>query len=88
MFYCRRGVVDSLRARLTERRGLVREQIIMHGTHNHSGPQIVTDGTPSSGAPDPEYTSLLQERVLDGVEQAIRSLEPVRMVRGRPLQIV
>jgi len=82
LLYWGRGVVDSLKAQLAERWGLAGEQIILHGTHNHSGPQIATDGTPSLGAPDPEYMSLLQERVLDGVEQAVRSMEPVRMERG------
>lgn len=82
LLYWGREVVASLRARLAERWGLAAEQIILHGTHNHSGPQIATDGTPSLGIPDPAYMALLEERVLDGAEQAVRSMEPVRMERG------
>lgn len=82
LLYWGRGVVDSLKAQLAERWGLAGEQVILHGTHNHSGPQTATDGTPSLGAPDPAYMDLLQERVLEGVERAIRSLEPVHVERG------
>ncbi|MGG1599694.1 hypothetical protein [Paenibacillus naphthalenovorans] len=74
--------VDSLRNKLNERFGLSEAQIVLHATHNHSGPQTSGLFTPSLGRPDPEYIAFLEERILDGAEQAARAFEPVTAERG------
>lgn len=74
--------IVSLRKKLRERWGLSEAQIVLHATHNHSGPQTSGLFTPSLGQPDSGYNVFLEERVLEGVEQAAFAFEPVTVERG------
>lgn len=56
--------------------------VVLHATHTHSGPQTSTGFVFSLGVPDPAYLRGLEATVLDVVERAYESLEPVTVERG------
>ena len=58
------------------------ESIILHATHNHSGPQTSHLFSPSLGAADDRYLEFLQDAVVRAAESARANLEPVTVERG------
>lgn len=71
--------VKELRRKLASLLDLVPQDVLFHGTHNHSGPQTGSDLTPSLGKPDAEYLAFLAQRVLDGVGLAKEKIVPVTL---------
>jgi neutral ceramidase len=84
-----RQFVDPLAQRITEQTGLKREQLLFTWSHNHSGPSLsfnarATGGvTPADATNRVTYTRWLQDRLVDLVGQANRTLEPARISHGR-----
>ncbi|GGD78447.1 neutral/alkaline non-lysosomal ceramidase N-terminal domain-containing protein [Paenibacillus nasutitermitis] len=74
--------VPDLKRRIHSRFGIEEAAILLHGTHTHSGPQTSLLFTSYLGQPDLVYLAKLEEHVLDGIEQALANLEPVRAERG------
>jgi hypothetical protein len=74
--------VPELKRRIRERWGIAEDAILFHGTHNHSGPQTSDRFSEYLGAHDPNYLRRLEAKVMEGVEAAVGSQEPVRMERG------
>ncbi|GAA4838972.1 neutral/alkaline non-lysosomal ceramidase N-terminal domain-containing protein [Paenibacillus vulneris] len=73
-------LVNRLSPKLRERYGL--DSVLLHATHNHSGPQTSACFTDALGRPDPGYLLELERRLESGIEQALQSMEPVMMERG------
>jgi hypothetical protein len=71
-----------LRRRLTEEYGLNDIAIILHATHNHSGPQTNDRFTSFLGEFREDYAAFVEERLFEGVCQAIETIEPVTIERG------
>ncbi|MGG1513786.1 hypothetical protein ABE504_00125 [Paenibacillus oryzisoli] len=71
--------VPALKRRIRERFGITEDAILLHGTHTHSGPQTSGRFTSYLGVMDAEYVYALEQRVLDGIAEACRQLEPVRV---------
>ncbi|GGH86364.1 hypothetical protein JOD43_003514 [Pullulanibacillus pueri] len=65
-----------------EKYGIKEKNIMLHATHNHSGPQTSHSVTPSLGVSNPRYLSMLVEKVAEGVRRSIENLEPVFIERG------
>jgi hypothetical protein len=74
--------VPGIRQSLAEQWGLDEENIILHATHTHSGPQTSNQFTPSLGSPDPAYLDNLALLIAKGVELAVNNVEPVTIERG------
>jgi hypothetical protein len=70
-------ITNKLKSKLRERWGLDESQILLHGTHNHSGPQTAGGHTDLIGQPDNDFLELLERCILEGVEQAAIAQEPV-----------
>ncbi|MBA4496257.1 neutral/alkaline non-lysosomal ceramidase N-terminal domain-containing protein [Paenactinomyces guangxiensis] len=74
--------VTSLRQQIRKKWGIEPASIILHATHNHSGPQTSKLFTPSLGRCDEEYVAFLETKLLEGIDLAFNSLEPVSVERG------
>jgi hypothetical protein len=74
--------MEHLLRKLYERWGLDESRVIFHATHTHSGPQTTIRFTPSLGKPDSDYIQMLESTLLEGIEMASRSIEPVFVERG------
>ncbi|ACQ81582.1 hypothetical protein Bcav_3339 [Beutenbergia cavernae DSM 12333] len=70
-------VVAPLRAAFAERFGLPPTSLVLHATHNHSGPQTSRLMTPSLGPPDDAYLDHLVERTLASIGRALDGEVPV-----------
>lgn len=57
-------------------------QLLLHATHNHSGPQTSDDFTPSLGKCNAEYAEWLQMQIHEGIQQAFCNLESVTVEMG------
>jgi 6-phosphogluconolactonase/glucosamine-6-phosphate isomerase/deaminase len=75
--------VESLRRCLEERWDIRRSCVILHATHNHSGPQTSGRFSLRLGRPDPAYLETLVSRVLAAVVEASGRLETVTVEQGR-----
>lgn len=67
---------------LWQRFGISPDAVILHATHNHSGPQTSHSFSPSLGAADDRYIAFLQDALVRAVESAGSSSEPVTTERG------
>ncbi|GIP34966.1 neutral/alkaline non-lysosomal ceramidase N-terminal domain-containing protein [Paenibacillus sp. J2TS4] len=76
-------VTAALKLKLSERFGLPGDAIILHGTHTHSGPQTSERFAPLLGVMDKGYIEFLEQKLMDGVSQALTRLEPVVIERGQ-----
>jgi hypothetical protein len=74
--------MPMLRRNILEQYGFADDEIIMHATHNHSGPQTSQRISPAVGACDPEYVQWLERELLEGIGKALDNLEPVDVRRG------
>jgi hypothetical protein len=75
-------LVGRLRQVMKQRFGLDPSSVILHATHTHSGPQTSMRFTPSLGLMDASYITQLEEKLLEGIEEARSRLEPVTIHRG------
>jgi 6-phosphogluconolactonase/glucosamine-6-phosphate isomerase/deaminase len=73
-------LVEKLRPILKERFAF--DAVLLHATHNHSGPQTSGLFTDSLGNRDEAYLEFLENRLMQGVEHALRTVEPVTIERG------
>lgn len=71
-----------LRREFADRFGLDKEQVILHATHTHSGPQTSRRFTPSLGKPDDGYLAELEKALIRAMEDARQDMEPVTIRRG------
>jgi len=74
--------MDILRKLLEDQYGICSDSIILQGTHTHSGPQSSNLHTSTLGKCDMDYVMRLEEILIEGVGQALLSLEPVSIERG------
>lgn len=71
----------KLRERLALQCGISYERIILHATHNHSGPSV-SERTVGIGTPDPQYVEELARAAVSAVAEALLRLEPVQVFKG------
>jgi hypothetical protein len=72
----------AVKRTLNKKWGIEDAGILLHATHNHSGPQTTNEFAASIGTMDQNYVSGLERAVLRGVEQSLQSLQPVVVERG------
>jgi hypothetical protein len=82
-------VAEPICARIQQKTGLKREQVLLNSSHTHAGPQLSLkvppkkDGAGSGEAlRSVDYTRQLQDKVVDVVVQALERLEPARLSWG------
>jgi hypothetical protein len=82
------AVAEPICARIQEKVGLKREQILLNSSHTHAGPQLGLTAPPKDdpdageGLRTVDYTRQLQDKVVEVVVQAARRLEPARLSWG------
>lgn len=78
------GVAEGICARVHEKTGLKREQILLNASHTHAGPALAM--TPKSDDAESlrtvEYTRKLQDQVAEVIVRALADLQPVRLSVG------
>ena len=78
------GVAEGICARVNEKTGLKREQILLNASHTHAGPALAM--TPKSDDAESlrtvEYTRKLQDQVADMIVRALADLQPARLSAG------
>lgn len=72
-----KDIVEKIRGVCREKYGLKPEQVLLHATHSHSGPQTGTEFTPSLGLADEAYMSFLANKVIEGIALAKSNKEEV-----------
>jgi hypothetical protein len=75
------AVAEPICARLQEKAGLERAQILLTSSHTHSGPALALD-TAKAAEATVAYTRALQEKIVDLVVRSLSRLEPVRLSFG------
>ncbi len=79
------AVAEPICARIAERTGLKREQILLSASHTHTGPLVSVDTSDREGVPEAEarkvadYTRWLQDRVVEAAARAVGALQPARL---------
>jgi hypothetical protein len=73
--------VEKLKLQIHDKWGIDTDAIILHGTHNHSGPQT-SNMFPALGKVNHKYIELLERRLLEGIQTASLNLEYVTVERG------
>ncbi|MDF2671622.1 MAG: hypothetical protein K0R67_3928 [Paenibacillus sp.] len=68
--------------KLKERFGIPEEHVILNASHTHGGPQTTTAFIDTLGLPDNEYMEKLEQLLLQAVDEAMQSIEPVQVERG------
>lgn len=77
-----------IEASLADRFGLAPEQLIVNGTHTHSGPQPSDWFTVGLGEPDAAWVDTLHEHVVSATGEALATFAPVTMeIAQRPYQL-
>ncbi len=78
----------SVKQQLSDRFGLTDADVLLNGTHNHSGP-VLTGGLvdiypygPEEQAKIDQYTQWLEGRIVDVVARAFKDLKPVSLYSG------
>jgi hypothetical protein len=85
-----RATSQSICSKLIERHGLRRDQIVLNVSHTHSGPVVAHNLGPlhyrlvadEQKKLIDEYAKLLEQRVLDVVDDAIKQLAPAELSWG------
>ncbi|WP_010276227.1 neutral/alkaline non-lysosomal ceramidase N-terminal domain-containing protein [Paenibacillus senegalensis] len=72
----------QLRRRLSGLHGIPEDAILLHGTHNHSGPQTSDQFSVELGTFDLDYVQQLEDWIADGAAMAEANLEPVSAAQG------
>lgn len=76
------AVVQRARQEVAAATGLAPHRLILHATHNHSGPQTATQMAPSLGLPDQAYLDRLVGQLVGSVRRALVAPVPVRIESG------
>jgi hypothetical protein len=82
------AVAEPVCARLVDRAGLKREQILLTASHTHTGPALSLDParaggrSPGDAQRTVEYTRTLQDRLVEVVLAALKKREPARLSWG------
>lgn len=83
-----RGLAHSVKKRLADRYGLTDADVLLNGTHTHSGP-VLTGGLvdiypygPDEQSKIDHYTQWLENRIVEVVARAFQGLKPVRLYSG------
>jgi hypothetical protein len=71
-----RSVYDNARRMIAKETGIPGDNILMAGTHTHSGPSWRGSGD------DGDYPEFLARRIADGIARAVHNLEPARIGWG------
>lgn len=74
--------LPAIRRTLKDRWGFEADEIILHATHTHSGPQAAGGLHPALGTVDEKYIRRLEQALYEGIEQALGNMEPVTAERG------
>jgi len=75
-----RALTHEVRRRVTEATGVRAQDIMLHCTHNHSGP--ATGHLRGFGAPDPPYMELLPRRIADACIRAFDALQDATLAHA------
>lgn len=75
--------IKALREKISVRWGIDEKAIILHATHNHSGPQTSNRFALAIGQIDENYVKMLDRKLLAGIELAFKQIEPVYMEVGK-----
>ena len=81
-------VAAEIAARIGEKYGLKREQIVLNWSHTHAGPyvslklEVDTGMTPENAQDTIDYTRWLQDRVVEVAGAALAKLEPAKLSWG------
>lgn len=75
-------LVAAVRRDVAERHGVATESVLLHATHNHSGPQASRQFVPLVGRPDERYLGKLRRVTVEAVGRALDALTPVRVERA------
>lgn len=75
-------VVQRARKEVAAATGLAPHRLILHATHNHSGPQTATAMVPSLGRLDRAYLDRLVGQLVGSVRRALAAPVPVRVESG------
>jgi hypothetical protein len=84
----RAAVTEQICQRIIERTGLKRHQLLINSSHTHTGPSIADSDTSAYGLTDEatirmrSYRTMLQDRIVAAVEQALSKFEPVELSLG------
>lgn len=82
------AIAEPVCARLTDRTGLKREQILLTSSHIHTGPALSlkpgdgVDKSPAETLRTIEYTRKLQDRLVEVVIESLKVREPARLSWG------
>jgi hypothetical protein len=81
------AIAEPICARLSERAGLKREQILLNSSHIHTGPTLSLNAdrggkSPADAHRTVEYTLKLQDQIVDLVIESLKSREPARLSWG------
>ncbi len=74
--------MEGIYKKLFERFGIREEHVILNASHTHGGPQTTAAFIDTLGLPDNDYIEKLEELLLQAVEEAVQSIEPVVAERG------
>lgn len=74
--------MEGIRRRIRAQAGLENAAIVLHGTHNHSGPQTSEAFLSSIGEASPNYLVRLENALVAGVARAFALSESVTAERG------
>jgi hypothetical protein len=81
------AIAEPVCARISEKSGLKREQILLNFAHNHAGPQLSLGPREETDDPKPspdtvEYTRWMQDQLVDVAARALAKMEPARLSWG------
>jgi hypothetical protein len=80
------AVAEPICERITKKLGLKRDAILLNSSHTHAGPLLRVKASATDGGGDSlrnvEYTSDLQDKVVEVVARAAEHLEPARLSWG------
>ncbi|MCL6516653.1 neutral/alkaline non-lysosomal ceramidase N-terminal domain-containing protein [Alicyclobacillus sp.] len=75
-------LAGRLRRRISDGWSIPQAHVLLHATHNHSGPQTTARFTAPLGRPDEEYIRQLEAAAAEAVAAASGHLEPVSLAVG------
>ncbi|MGC0251273.1 neutral/alkaline non-lysosomal ceramidase N-terminal domain-containing protein [Pseudactinotalea sp. Z1748] len=78
-------LVRTLRTQVRAHFDIPEQNLVLHATHTHSGPQTCRYMTPSLGTVDPNYVDHLRRTTLASIEAALGERTPVRIEIGRAM---
>ena len=74
--------VSSMRERMRQQPGAGNAVILLHATHNHSGPQTAATLSPLIGEASPAWLETMENAVIGGIGEAVSTCETVCIARG------